>query len=369
MTRIKIADPEIGDAESSRIEAVLRSGQLADGAVVREFEREFAAFCGSDHGVATTNGTTALQTALVALGIGPGDTVLTTPFSFVATANAVRFAGATPVFADIDPVTFNLDPDAVEELLRERGGDIEAILAVHLYGLPARMDRLRTLAETYDCVLIEDAAQAHGAEFGGTPVGSLADAACFSFYPTKNMTTGEGGMVLTDHESVAERAARFVNHGRTAAYAHDELGHNFRLPSMAAAMGLAQLEKLPTFIERRRENAAALTAELADIPGVVTPTEPADVRHAYHQYTVRVTGRDGLAAHLDDRGIDSGVYYPTPIHRLGAYGGTDARTPHADRAAEVVLSLPVHPGVSLDDVETITEAVAAYLMEPSPVRP
>jgi dTDP-4-amino-4,6-dideoxygalactose transaminase len=183
------------------------------------------------------------------------------------------------------------------------------------------------------------------------------------------MTTGEGGMVLTDRKSVAERAARFVNHGRTDTYAHAEIGHNFRLPSMAAAMGLAQLEKLPTFIERRRENAAVLADQRAAIPGVVTPAEPADVRHAYHQYTVRVTDRDGLAAYLDDQGIDTGVYYPTPIHRLGAYEGTTARTPHADRAAEVVLSLPVHPGVSREGLETISDAVAAYSTEPHPIRP
>jgi len=360
MTRVPIAAPVLGEAERAAVEGVLESGMLADGPVVRSFERSFADYCGVAHGVATSNGTTALQTALVALGLGPGSTVVTTPFSFIATANAVRFAGATPVFADIDPATYNLDPDAVEARLRGHDGSVDAILVVHLYGLPAPMDRFRALADRYDCLLVEDAAQAHGAAIGDRRVGSLGDAACFSFYPTKNMTTGEGGMVVTDRSDVAERAARFVNHGRDGRYDHPTLGHNFRLPSLSAAIGLAQLERLPTFVERRREHAAALTAGLEDLPGLVTPTEPAGVTHAYHQYTVRSTDRDGLAAHLDDRGIDTAVYYPRPIHRQGVYEDVAWSAPHAERAADEVLSLPVHPAVSPAEIEAIVEAVRTF---------
>jgi len=361
---IPIADPEVGEAEQEAVRAVLSDGQLADGPVVRDFEAAFADYCGTDHGVAAANGTAALHAALAALGIGPGDHVVTTPFSFVATANAVRLVGAEPVFADVDPETCNLDPDAVEDALR-REEDVAAVLAVHLYGRPAPMDRLAELAAEHDVALVEDAAQAHGAELGGRLAGSHGDVACFSFYPTKNMTTGEGGMITTDREAVAEAAARFVNHGRGEApggrtgYEHVELGHNLRMTSIAAAIGLVQLERLPGFVRARRRNADLLTDALADVP-VGTPADPADGRHAYHQYTIQHDDRDGLAAHLDDAGVSTGVYYPTPIHEQPAYDDVEASAPVAERLAGRVLSLPVHPGLAERDVERVAEAVAAY---------
>ena len=361
---IPIADPEVGEAEQEAVRAVLSDGQLADGPVVRDFEAAFADYCGTDHGVAAANGTAALHAALAALGIGPGDHVVTTPFSFVATANAVRLVGAEPVFADVDPETCNLDPDAVEDALR-REEDVAAVLAVHLYGRPAPMDRLAELAAEHDVALVEDAAQAHGAELGGRLAGSHGDVGCFSFYPTKNMTTGEGGMITTDREAVAEAAARFVNHGRGEApggrtgYEHVELGHNLRMTSIAAAIGLVQLERLPGFVRARRRNADLLTDALADVP-VGTPADPADGRHAYHQYTIQHDDRDGLAAHLDDAGVSTGVYYPTPIHEQPAYDDVEASAPVAERLAGRVLSLPVHPGLAERDVERVAEAVAAY---------
>jgi dTDP-4-amino-4,6-dideoxygalactose transaminase len=352
---IPIADPQLDDAEKRRVEAVLDDGMIADGPEVRAFETEFAEFCGSAHGVATTNGTTALHAALHALDVGPGDRVLTSPFSFAATANAIRWVGAEPVFADVDPETFDLDPYAVEEVLR-REDDVDALLPVHLYGLPAAMDHLLDLAEEHDLAVIEDAAQAHGATYDGRPVGSFGDAACFSFYPTKNMTSGEGGMITTDRDDVAKRAARFIDHGQEGRYHHVEVGHNFRLTSIGAAMGRAQLEKLPAFNRARRTNARQLTDALADAD-VVTPTEPGGRRHVYHQYTIRTDDRDGLAAHLDDHGIGTKVYYPTPIHRQPVYRDLDASAPVAERLAGQVLSLPVHPAVSESDVETIAETV------------
>ena len=355
---IPIANPDVGDEGKERVLEVLDSGMLADGPEVREFESEFADYCGSEHGVATSNGTTALHAALEALGIGEGDRVLTSPFSFVASANAIRFAGADPVFADIDPETYNLDPDAVEAVVREE--DIDAIVAVHLYGLPAAMNHLTDIADRHDLAVVEDAAQAHGASIDGQRVGSFGDAACFSFYPTKNMTTGEGGMITTDRQDVADRAAQFVNHGRNDEYEHERLGHNFRMTSVAAAIGRTQLERLPEFVERRRANARRLTEGLADAP-VTTPTEPPDRRHVYHQYTVRVDDRDAFRDHMDEQGVGTGVYYPKPIHEQPAYENNDQSLPAAETVAQDVVSLPVHPGVDESDVREIVGTVEAFI--------
>ncbi|WP_394739807.1 DegT/DnrJ/EryC1/StrS family aminotransferase [Natronococcus roseus] len=359
---IPIADPELGPDAIDRVREVLESGALADGPEVRAFEREFATFCGADRAVATSNGTTALVTALEALGLEDGDAVVTSPFSFVASANAIRLAGGTPVFADIDPETYALDPEAVERVLRDRE-DVVGLLPVHLYGLPAPMPALVDLADDHDLFVLEDACQAHGAKYGGDRVGTLGDAACFSFYPTKNMTTAEGGMITTDREDVAERAARYVNHGRgetgTGGYDHLELGHNFRLTGVAAAIGRVQLERLPSFNRARREHAAAYDEAFAELP-LETPTEPPRYQHVYHQYTVRTTDRDALAESLADRSIDTGIYYDRPIHRQPAYESVStaaATFPEAERAADEVLSVPVHPSLSADDRRTVVEAV------------
>ena len=360
MSDVPIADPELGEREMDRVRMVMESGMIADGPEVRRFEDDFADFCDADHGVATANGTMALHAALEALDVGPGDKVVTTPFSFVASANAVRLAGAEPVFADLDPETFNLDPTAVEEAVR-REDNVAAVVPVHLYGLPAEMDYLLDVADDYDLAVIEDAAQAHGAEFRGQRVGSLGDAACFSFYPTKNMTTGEGGMITTDRDDVAETAESFVNHGRPpeGGYQHVRVGHNFRMTSMAAAIGRIQLDRLPDYNEARRSNAAYLTDALAEAD-VVTPTDPDECRHVYHQYTVQSDDRDGLADHLEAAGVGTGVYYPTPIHELSAYDHVTHEAPVAERLAEQALSLPVHPNVSEQDLRTIAATINEY---------
>ena len=361
MSSIPIADPALGAAERERVTAVLDDGQLADGPEVRRFEEEFADYCRAANGVATSNGTTALHAALRAVGIGPGDRVVTTPFSFVATANAIRHCGATPIFADIDRETYNLDPDAVEAAIEERDGDVDAILPVHLYGLPADMDPLAEIADRYDLAVVEDAAQAHGAEYRGRPVGAIGDAGCFSFYPTKNMTTGEGGMIVTDREDVASRARQFINHGRAdgdgVGYDHVEVGHNFRMTSIAAAIGRAQLERLSEYTRRRREHATILTDALANAPGIETPVEPPDRRHVYHQYTVRCADREALRSRLSAAGIGTGVYYPTPIHRQPAYDDVDRAFPVAERASREVLSLPVHPSLTAAEVRTVADRV------------
>lgn len=354
---IPLADPRFEDGEIAAVRQVLEDGMVADGPEVRRFESEFADYVGTDNGVAAANGTVALHAAFEALGIGDGDRVVTTPLSFVASANAVRLAGAEPVFADIDPVTYNLDPEAARHAVRR--ADADAVLVVHLYGLPAEMDAFQDLAADEDVHLVEDAAQAHGGAYRDQPVGSFGDAAAFSFYPTKNMTTGEGGMVLTDDAEVADRAASYVNHGRSAAggYAHERLGSNYRMTSLAAAMGRVQLGQLPEWVRTRRANAARLNEAVDDAPGIKPPVEPDGADHSYHQYTVRCKDRESLADHLSDAGVDTGVYYPTPIPRLGAYDGYDADVPAADRATDEVLSLPVHPGLTDQDLDQIASAV------------
>lgn len=349
----------MGKAERTAVLDVLDAGDLAAGEEVTAFEEAFAEFCNAEHAVATTNGTTALHTALVAAGIGEGDTVITTPFSFVATANVIRLAGAEPVFADIDPSTYALDPEAVEARIQERDGDVDAIMPVHLYALAADMDRFNELSERYDATLIEDAAQAHGAEYNGEPAGSLGDVACFSFYATKNITSGEGGMITTDSEEIAEAARQFINHGRAGGgygYEHASLGHNFRMTNIAGAIGRNQLPRLPEYIEQRRENAAQLTEYLETTPAV-TPTEPEKRHHAYNQYTIRCGNRDAVQQALTEAGIGTSIYYPTPIHQLPVYDGYDASMPTAERCAEEVLSVPVHPSLSDADVDRIGETI------------
>jgi len=354
---IPIANPEFDDAEKEAVINVLDSGMVADGEIVRSFEDEFSDYCGTAHGIATANGTTALHAALEALGIGAGDTVLTTPFSFIATANAIRLAGAEPVFADIDPETYNLDPKAAEEIARKR--DVDAIMTVHLYGLASDLDPLVDLADDLGIPLIEDAAQAHGAEYDGTRIGSFGDVACFSFYPTKNMTTGEGGMITTDRDDIAENVRQYINHGRTDSYEHTELGHNYRMTNIAAAIGREQLRKLPAYLDARRRNAAQLSEGLVGA-AVDTPTEPDSRKHVYHQYTVRTADRDELKTHLADNDVGAGVYYPKCIHNQPAYDSVDCRAPVAESAASTVLSLPVHPELSKSDVTHICEVIQTY---------
>lgn len=356
---IPIAQPILGKEERGRVETVLRSGKLADGAEVRQFETEFAEFCDTEYALATSNGTTALHAAIEALELEPGARVVTTPFSFIASANAIRLAGGKPIFADIDPATLNIDSEAVKARIEAEDDGVQAILAVHLYGNPAPMEALRRLADRFGIYLIEDAAQAHGARFQGETVGSIGDVGCFSFYPTKNMTTGEGGMITTDNENIYERAARYINHGRTDQYEHADLGHNFRMTNMAAAMGRAQLERLDEFTEARRRNARKLTKFLRDT-SIKTPTEQPGGRHVYHQYTVRTPDREALQAYLETNDVGNAIYYPRCIHNQPAYSGYEVTAPKAELASEEVLSLPVHPGLSVQEVETVGRRVTAF---------
>ncbi len=356
---IPIAQPVIGKEEKEAMIAVLESGMLAQGPKVEEFERAFAAMCGVRHAVATSSGTTALHLALLAHDIGPGDEVITSPFTFIASANAVLFVGARPVFVDIDEFSYNMDPSLIEARITPR---TKALLPVHLFGNPCDMEAIMAIATRHGLSVIEDAAQAHGAAINGKKVGSFGTG-CFSFYPTKNMTTAEGGMVTTNDEQVAERVRLLRNHGMKRRYYHDCLGYNFRMTELQAALGLAQLAKLEVFNEKRIANARYLTAHLK---GVITPQVRDGYRHVFHQYTIRVRGnRDQMVGQLREQGIGIGVYYPLPVHQQPIYqelGYTD-RLPVAETISRQVLSLPVHPALSQTDLERIVEAVSQLSSE------
>lgn len=353
---IPIARPLITDEEKQAVVEALESGQLAQGRRVQAFEEAFAAYCGARHAIATSSGTTALHTALLAHGIGPGDEVITTPFSFVATANAILFVGARPVFVDIEPETFNIDPQRIEAAITPR---TKALLPVHLYGHPADIPALQELAQRHGLAIIEDAAQAHGAAYNGQQVGTWGTG-CFSFYPTKNMTTAEGGIITTNDDAVAERARMIRSHGQRSRYEHHMLGYNFRMTDIHAAIGLVQMQHLEKWNAQRIENARYLSEHLE---GVVTPTVRPDYRHVFHQYTVRVRpDRDAFAGWLRERGIGTGIHYPRPIHRQPFYQelGYDGNLPVSEAASQEVLSLPVHPGLSQEDLETIVDTIGNY---------
>jgi dTDP-4-amino-4,6-dideoxygalactose transaminase len=282
---IPIAAPQIGEEERQAVLAVLDSGQLAQGPVVEDFEGAFARWCGVANAVAISNGTAALHLLLLAHGLKEGDEVITTAFSFVASANSALFVGAKPVFVDIEPDTYTLDPDRVESAITPK---TRAIMPVDLYGHPAAIGDLREIARRHDLVLIEDACQAHGATIGAVKTGALGVSAAFSFYPTKNMTTSEGGMVTTDDDDIAAKVRLLRQHGATTRYRHEVLGYNFRLTELAAAIGRAQLAKLDGFNQARRRNAKVLDRGLAGVPGLVTPIERRGYGHVYHQYTIRL---------------------------------------------------------------------------------
>lgn len=357
---IELAQLTLGKDELDRIAEVFERGQLTRGPEVDAFETEFATFCETAHGIATSNGTTALHTALTSLGLGQGDRVATSSFSFIPSANAIRWCGAEPTFVDIQEDTYTIDPQTLESRLQD-GEQIDAVVAVHLFGLPCDMEYLRELSEEHEFLLIEDAAQAHGAAYEGTPVGAFGDAACFSFFASKNMTTGEGGMVVTDNSELADRARQFIEHGRTEA-GYDGLGHNFCMSDVTAAIGRVQLDKLPELNKRRRENADQLSKGLHDLP-VITPMEPLNRRHVYHIYTIQTDDQEELRAHLEKRGVQTGVYYHTPIHDQPAYSEYNLSLPAVERLKERVLALPVHPGLSEAECDQIVDATREYFEE------
>jgi perosamine synthetase len=363
---IPISAVALGADEERLVIEVLRSGQLAQGPMVARLEQEFAAYCGTRHAVAVANGTVALVAALRVSGVGPGDEVVTSAFTFVATLNAILESGACARFADIDPTTFNVDPASLADVCTER---TRVVLPVHLYGQAANMAAVSAIADAHGAGIVEDAAQAHGASVDGRRVGG-AGVGTFSFYATKNITTGEGGMVTTDDDAVADRLRLLRNHGMRARYEYEFAGTNFRLTDVQAAIALPQLARLDAAIEQRQANAASLSAGLAGVTGLITPVVAPGRRHVFHQYTIRVTDdaaldRDALAAQLASRGVQTGIYYPRVVFDYDCYREHPnvfaSDVPAARATARQVLSLPVHPHLSAGDLDHIVEAVRGSL--------
>jgi dTDP-4-amino-4,6-dideoxygalactose transaminase len=337
------------------VDGVLASSQFVLGERGRALEAALAARCGVRHGVGVGSGTDALRLALAVLGVGPGDEVVTPAFSFVASASTIVMAGATPVFADVDPRTGGLDPAAVERALSPR---TRALVAVHLYGHPAPMDALVPLARAHGVAVVEDAAQAVGASLHGRPVGAWGDVACLSFYPTKNLgACGDGGMIVTDRDDLAERCRRLRHHGDAGRYRHLELGYCSRLDEVQAALLTVKLARLEAWTEARRRLAAQYTADLAGLP-LGLPVEQPGARHVYHVYTVRHPRRDALARALAELGVGTAVHYPLAVPGQPMFGLDDApRWPHAWQAAREVLSLPCYPELREDEAQGVVRAV------------
>jgi perosamine synthetase len=358
---IPIAKPMLGLEEITAVTAVLKSGLITQGAKVQELEAGFMKLCASTQAVAVNSGTAALHTALHAAGVAEGDEVIVPAFSFIASANAVLMQKAKPVFVDISEADFNIDPSKIEAAISPR---TKAIVVVDLFGQPYDYTAVADIAKRHDLLVIEDACQAVGAMHGNLPAGSLGDFGCFSLYATKNITSAEGGIMLTNNVAGAQKARAFRQHGMTKSYDYDGLGYNYRLTDLAAAIGLEQLNKLEGFLTIRRRNTDRLNEGLAGIDGLVLPHTVSGRTHSYHQYTVRVTkefgmSRDALSKKLVSAGVGSGIYYPKPLpayahlsanYRLGDF-------PEAERAATEVLSLPVHPGLSESNLDTIIQAV------------
>ena len=351
---ISVAKPLIGEEEKRAVMEVLDSGQLAQGSRTEAFEKAFAEYIGTKHAIGVNSGTAALIVALQAHGVGAGDEVITTPFSFIATATSIIACGATPVFVDIDPFDLNMDPDQLEAAITD---NTKAVMPVHIFGHPARMTEIAQICEDNELALVEDAAQAHGAEHQGRRVGAFGTG-CFSFYPTKNMTTGEGGIITTNDDEVARLCRIIRSHGQEQRYVHDYFGLNWRMQDVNGAIGLVQLGHLEAWNEARIANAEALSRL---IRSVETPRVREGDRHVFHQFTVRVANdRDGLLQRLQEAGIGSAVHYPIPIHQqpiIRKLGYGEGSFPVAEAAAQHVLSLPVHPQLGPEDVEYIAATV------------
>lgn len=351
---IPAAQPIIGEEEKVAVERVLTSGMLAQGTEVASFEREFSGVVENRHCVAVNSGTSGLHLALTAANVKVGDEVIVPSFTFAATANAVALTGATPVFVDIDPQTFNISPQAIESAITPK---TRAIQPVHLYGHPAAMKEILAIANKHQLLVFEDAAQAHLAKLDGKPVGTFGHAATFSFYPTKNMTAGEGGMITSSSKELANTCRLLRNQGMEMKYVNEIVGFNMRMTDINAAIGRSQLQKLDNWTNIRRKNAAFFDNHLS---GVVKPFVAAEAFHVYHQYTIRIVGhnRDAFAEELAKRGIGSGIYYPIPVHKLPSFR-ISSELPETSRACREVLSIPVHPSLTKTQLEKIVKAVNA----------
>ncbi|MBE7184174.1 MAG: DegT/DnrJ/EryC1/StrS family aminotransferase [Methylobacterium mesophilicum] len=349
--------PEIDAA----VLGVLASAQYVLGDEVAAFERDFAQYCGTAHAIAVNTGTSALHLALLAAGIGPGDEVITVPFTFVASVSAIIYAGATPVLVDIDPATLTMDPKLIEAAITPR---TKAILPVHLYGQMADMDAINAIAEKHGLVVVEDACQAHGAEYFGSRAGSLGLSGCFSFYPGKNLgACGEGGMVVTNDDEQAKTIRMLRDWGQSKRYHHVLKGFNYRMEGIQGAVLKVKLRYLEEWTEKRRAHAKHYRALLGDAPHITLPVEAEGRRHVWHVFALRSAERDALAGDLNAQGIQTGLHYPIPVHLQEAHADLGYRQgdfPHSEQAAREVLSLPLYPEFTPSQVETVAQAVKEF---------
>lgn len=365
---IQINAPQIGKEEIEAVVKVMKSGALTHGLgagpMVTELEKSFAGYVKAKHGIGTNTGTAALHLSLAGAGIGLGDEVILPSFTFVATAEVIVMIGAKPVFVDINPETYTVSPRAIEKAITKK---TKAVMPVDLYGLSADMKPIREIADKHGLKIIEDAAQAHGATYSGKPIGAFADASCWSFYGSKNMTTGEGGMITTNDNEIAETARFMRSHGEKTKYMSLMLGHNYHMPEIEAAIGCAQLKKLPKFVAKRRENAKRLTENLEKAKKLQLPTEPKGFKHSWYLYTVRLKKakrekRDELVERLKQKGIGAVVCYVNPIHVMPYYRKFGKyMLPETKKASEQVFSLPVHPGVTGEQIDFIGETLLHLL--------
>ncbi len=353
---IPISKPYIGEAEKQAVLEVLELGMLVQGSRTAKLEEKFAAICNTQYAIATSSGTTALHVAMAAHGLQPGDEVITTPFTFIASVNAILYLGSRVVFVDVEEDTFNINPELIEAAITPK---TKAILPVHLYGYPCNMDAILGIADKYGLHVVEDACQAVGARYKGKAVGSFGTG-CFSLYATKNIMAGEGGMITTDDEAFAQCCRMIRNHGMQRRYYHEMIGYNFRISDLHSAIGLAQVDRLGEFSEKRKANATYLNEH---ITSVRTPQVREGYEHVWHQYTVRVGGkghRDAAVKQLNDAGIGTGIFYPLPAYRqahLIEAGYGNLNLPVTECLASEVLSLPVHPQLGQADLETIVSEV------------
>lgn len=351
----------IEDEIKPAIDRVLESTQYVLGAEVKAFEGEFADYVGAAHGVACNTGTSALHLALMAADVGPGDEVITIPFTFIATAAAIHYTGATPVFVDVDPVSFTMDPSKIEAAITPQ---TKAIIPVHLYGQAADMDPIMEIARRHNLIVIEDAAQAHGAQYNGRPVGSIGDFACFSFYPGKNLGAyGEGGLTVTQNEQYAHKMRVLRDWGQEQKYHHKVMGYNYRMDGIQGAILRVKLRHLEAWTEGRRAHAATYN-RLLGAAGVNVPTELPGRRHVYHVYAIRTPQRAAMQAALKEQEIHSGIHYPIPVHLQEAFahlGHSRGDFPCSEMVADEVLSLPMYAEMSEADAETVCKTVAEAL--------
>lgn len=359
---IRIAQPEIGPEEIAAVNDVMQSGILAQGARVAQLEEDFARYCGTKYAVAVNSGTAAIHAALHAAGVKEGDEVITVPFSFIATINPILMVGATPVLVDINSATFSMDPSKLKAAITPK---TKAIIPVHLYGQVVDWDEINEIAKEHNLVVIEDACQAVGSEYKNIKAGNLGALGCFSLYATKNIMSGEGGIITTNDEAYVTKLKQFRQHGMSAPYVYEELGFNYRLTDLQAAIAIEQLKKVERFTTARQTNAQLLSEGLKDVAGIVLPTIADSRNHVFHQYTIRITpdlgmSRDDFVKALQEREVGAGVYYPRALHsypHIQKLGYKMGDFPESERAAAEVVSLPVHPHVTKDDVKTIVDVI------------